>query len=284
MDKQFSDERYTLTEAKTEQALEVLQKRLNRQLAASLEVCVRCGICADTCHYYLANPKPEHVPAYRAEQLRKIYRGLYDPVGRLAPGWAGAEALNQEMIEKLILSAFGTCTMCGRCVLNCPMGVDTRLIVRTARAMLTAIDMTPEGLKATVNVHLETGNNMGVTPDDYLETVEWMEEELQAELDNSNVKIPVDKKNARVLYTFNPHEVKYFPYLISAAAKIFNAAGEDWTLSNENWDATNYGLFSGDDNASRTIAAKLEAATNHLGVDTLVMAECGHGYRSQRGG
>ena len=75
MDKRFSDERYTLTEAKTEQALEVLQKRLNRQLAASLEVCVRCGICADTCHYYLANPKPEHVPAYRAEQLRKIYRG-----------------------------------------------------------------------------------------------------------------------------------------------------------------------------------------------------------------
>ena len=94
------------------------------------------------------------------------------------------------MIEKLILSAFGSCTMCGRCVLNCPMGVDTRLIVRTARAMLTAIDMTPEGLKATVNVHLETGNNMGVTPDDYLETVEWMEEELQAELDNSDVKDP----------------------------------------------------------------------------------------------
>ena len=92
----------------------------------------------------------------------------------------------------------------------------------------------------------------------------------------------MDKKNARVLYTFNPREVKYFPYLISAAAKIFNAAGEDWTLSNENWDATNYGLFSGDDDASRTIAANLEAAANHLGVDILVMAECGHGYRSQR--
>jgi Fe-S oxidoreductase len=282
MDERFSDERYTLTTEKTELALEVLRKRLNRQLEASLEVCVRCGICADTCHYYLADPKPEHVPAYRAEQLRKVYRGLFDPVGKVAPGWVGAAPLDQELIGKLIESAFGSCTMCGRCVINCPMGVDTRHIIRTARAMLTAIDMTPEGLKATVNVHLEAGNNMGVSPEDYLETVEWMEEELQAELDDPQVKIPVDKKNARLLYTFNPREVKYFPYLISAAAKIFNAAGEDWTLSTESWDATNYGLFSGDDDASRIIASNLEAAANHLGVDTLVMAECGHGYRSQR--
>jgi Fe-S oxidoreductase len=282
MDERFSDERYTLTAEKAELALEVLRKRLNRQLEASLEVCVRCGICADTCHYYVANPKPEYVPAYRAEQLRKVYRGLFDPVGKVAPGWVGAAPLDQELIEKLIQSAFGSCTMCGRCVINCPMGVDTRHIIRTARAMLTAIDMTPEGLKATVNVHLEDGNNMGVSPEDYLETVEWMEEELQAELDDPSVKIPVDKKSARVLYTFNPREVKYFPYLISAAAKIFNAAGEDWTLSTESWDATNYGLFSGDDDASRTIASNLEAAANHLGVDTLVMAECGHGYRSQR--
>jgi Fe-S oxidoreductase len=282
MDERFNAERFTLTEEKTELALDVLRKRLNRQLEASLEVCVRCGICADSCHYYVANPKPEYVPAYRAEQLRKIYRGLFDPLGKIAPGWVGAAALDQEMIEKLILSAFGSCTMCGRCVINCPMGVDTRQIIRTTRAMLTAIDMTPEGLKATVNVHLESGNNMGVGAEDYLETVEWMEEELRAELDDPNVKIPIDKKHARVVYTFNPREVKYFPYLISAAAKIFNAAGEDWTLSTESWDATNYGLFSGDDDASRVIASNLEAAANHLGVDTLVMAECGHGYRSQR--
>ncbi len=282
MDERFSDERYILTDEKHELALDVLRKRLNRQLEASLEVCVRCGICADTCHYYVANPKPEHVPAYRAEQLRKVYRGLFDPVGKVAPGWSGAAPLDQDMIEKLILSAFGSCTMCGRCVINCPMGVDTRHIIRTARAMLTAIDMTPEGLKATVNVHLDAGNNMGVTQEDYVETIEWMEEELQAELDDPSCKIPMDKKNARVMYTFNPREVKYFPYLISAAAKIFNAAGEDWTLSTENWDATNYGLFSGDDDASRIIASNLEAAANHLGVDTLVMAECGHGYRSQR--
>jgi Fe-S oxidoreductase len=278
----FTDERFNLTDEKAELALEVLRGRLNRQLEASLEVCVRCGICADSCHYYVANPKPEHVPAYRAEQLRKIYRRLFDPVGKAIPRWVGAAELDQEMVDTLMYAAFGTCTMCGRCVLNCPMGVDTRHIARTARAMLTAMDMTPEGLKATVDIHLESGNNMGVGEEDYVETLEWMEEELQDELDDPTVKIPINKKNARVMYTFNPREVKYFPYLIQAAAKIFNAAGEDWTMSTESWDATNYGLFSGDDSAARTIAHHLEQAVNHLGADILVMAECGHGYRSQR--
>lgn len=281
-DPRFTDERYTLTEEKAAIALDVLRQRLNRQLEAALEVCVRCGICADSCHYYVSNPAPEHVPAYRAEQLRKVYRSLFDPVGKLAPGWVGAADLDEEMTEKLLVTAFGSCTMCGRCVLNCPMGVDTRQIVRTARAMLTAIDMTPEGLKATVNIHLETGNNMGVGQDDYIETLQWMEEELRAELEDDSVTIPINKKNARLIYTFNPREVKYFPYLIQAAAKIFNAAGEDWTLSTESWDATNYGLFSGDDGAARQIASNLEQAVNHLGAGMLVMAECGHGYRSQR--
>ncbi len=281
-DEKFTDERFQLTSDKAALALEVLRQRLNRQLEASLEVCVRCGLCAEACHYYVANPKPEHVPAYRAEQLRKIYRQLFDPMGKVAPGWIGAVELDQEMVEKLIYAAFGSCTMCGRCVINCPMGVDTRHIIRTARAMLTAMDMTPEGLKATVNVHLADGNNMGVSEQDYVETLQWMEEELQSELNNPNIKIPINKKRARVVYTFNPREVKYFPYLIQAAAKIFYAAGEDWTVSTESWDATNYALFSGNDQDANIIASNLEHAVNHLGADVLAMAECGHGYRSQR--
>jgi L-lactate utilization protein LutB len=134
----------------------------------------------------------------------------FDPLG--AANWIGAK--NWTEMVKQLMPMFGT--MCGRCVINCPMGVDTRQIVRTARAMLTAIDMTPAGLKATVDVHLEAGNNMGVTEEDFTETIQWMEEELQKEVEDSSATIPLNKKHARVIYTFNPREVKYFPYLIQA--------------------------------------------------------------------
>ena len=143
--------------------------------------------------------------------------------------------------------------------------------------------MTPEGLKATVNVHLETGNNMGVSAGGLCRdaAVDGRGAAGRAGRPERS-RSRSTSKHARVVYTFNPREVKYFPYLIQAAAKIFNAAGEDWTLSTESWDATNYGLFSGDDAAAATIAGNLEKAVNHLGAETLVMAECGHGFRSQR--
>src|SRR5574338_1715539 len=102
----FTDERFTLTDEKAALALDVLRERLNRQLEASLEVCVRCGICAESCHYYVSNPKPEHVPAYRAEQLRKLYRYLYDATSKVSPSWTGAAPLDQELVEQLVMTAY----------------------------------------------------------------------------------------------------------------------------------------------------------------------------------
>ena len=52
-----------------ELALKTLEAQLNQPLETALEACARCGICAEACHYYRAEPKVEHIPAYRAEQL-----------------------------------------------------------------------------------------------------------------------------------------------------------------------------------------------------------------------
>lgn len=38
----------------TKKARELLRKQVDRKLAAALETCVRCGICAESCHYYVA--------------------------------------------------------------------------------------------------------------------------------------------------------------------------------------------------------------------------------------
>jgi Fe-S oxidoreductase len=265
-----------------QQALEAFKKRLTRQAITSLQVCVHCGQCSETCHYYLATDDPTMSPVYKMDKVRKVYKRTVDWLGRVAPGWVGAQDLDEDLLREWVDLAYGSCTMCRRCMINCPMGVDPVQIIGLARSVLTELGMTPEGLAATVRVHLESGNNMGVGEEDYVETLEWMEEELQDELEDPTVKIPINKKHARVVYTFNPREVKFFPYLIQAAAKIYNAAGEDWTVSTESWDATNYALFSCDPDSARIIASNLEQAVNHLGAEMLVMAECGHGFRSQR--
>jgi len=271
-----------IDEQQSQKALQILKDRLDRRLTTYLEVCGRCGLCAEACHYYVSDPKPEHTANYRNDQLRRIYRKQYDWVGRVFPAWVGARDLDEEMVDTLVEAAFGTCTMCRRCSLNCMMGVDVGALMRTTRGMLASLGRVPQGLQDTVDIHLETGNNMGVSEVDFIETLEWMEEELQNELNDPTVKIPINKKGARVVYTFNPREVKYYPLSIQSAAKIFHAVGEDWTVSTEGWDVTNYALFSGDDKAARTIARRLVDAVEKIGARWLIMAECGHGFRALR--
>src|SRR5574341_1656358 len=95
-------------------ALGVLEKQLNQPLAAALEVCARCGICAEACHYYIADPKLEHVPAYRAEQLRQVYRRKHDFIGKFFPTWVNASDLDENKLERLAEIAFSECTLCRR--------------------------------------------------------------------------------------------------------------------------------------------------------------------------
>ena len=264
-------------------ACEVLAQRLTRQLETSMHACAHCGLCNDICHYTVSTPDdPTLVPAYKADQLRNVWKRQYDWLGRWFPWFVGAKDLDEKVLQDLGDTAFGVCTMCGRCVINCPLGVDTPLIARTARGMLAAIGRIPKGLQATVDIHLETKNNMGVSDEDFRETIEWLDEQLQDELGTTETVIPLDKQRAKVMYLVNPREVKYYPLTLMAAAKIMYVAGENWTMSTDYWDVTNYALFSGDDEAARQIARWAEEAATKLGVQEVWLSECGHGYNALR--
>jgi Fe-S oxidoreductase len=123
---------------------------------------------------------------------------------------------------------------------------------------------------------------MGVLPEDYIETLEWMSEEVCEELGDPKAAIPIDKKDANIMYTINPREVKYDPRSIADAAKIFYWAGENWTMPSEGWDMTNFGLFSGDDDLGGAVARRVYDKAVDLNSKKIVMSECGHGYRSTR--
>ncbi len=254
-------------------ALQVLQKQLNRPLAAALEACARCGVCAESCHYYVADPKLEHVPAYRAEQLRKVYRREHDWIGRFLPDWINAHALDETTLERLAEMAFSECTLCRRCTFNCPMGVDTPLMMRSIRAMATAAGKAPEILEMLADAAIEKGNDPAIFRDLFVQQIGEMEKELQEMVGDPAARITVEREGARVLYV-----ALAGAHTILPPAAVFYAAKEDWTLSL--YEAANYGVFLGDAARAKQIAKRIIDEAKALKVQEVVVAECGHACAS----
>ena len=263
-------------------ALQVFREKLNQEYAVQLNSCVHCGLCADSCHYYLTHKDVQSLPAYKLSLANGIFKKYFSFIGKNIPGWVGGKEFNQAMVREWVDSLFGRCTLCGRCSLNCSMGLNIHYLIRMARSALAAIDIVPLGLQSTVDTALEKGNNMGIAKEDWIETVEWLEEELQEEARDKQAVLPMDKKGARLFYTVNPREPMFFPLSILAVGKIFYAAGESWTFSSNNYDVTNYGYYSGDDEAAATMSDRLVQSMKKLDCKTLVLAECGHGLNANR--
>jgi Fe-S oxidoreductase/CheY-like chemotaxis protein len=269
---------------KADKVVERMAKKLNRQMVGSLAGCVHCGMCTDSCHYVLANPDdPTYAPAHKADQIRKIFKRNFDWTGRVFPWWVQARDIRSDQdLEKLKDIVFGKCTNCRRCSLNCPMGVDFATLNRMARGLLVSVGVMPEGVAVVSKDQWEVGNQMGVLPQDYIETLEWLSDELENEFGDPAARIPIDKMDADIVYAINPREVKYDPRTISDAARIFYLAKENWTMPSEGWDMTNFGLFSGDDELGAAVAQRVYDKVIELRGKKLVLSECGHGYRSTR--
>jgi len=252
-----------------QKAIEVLEKQLNQPLKTALEVCARCGICAESCHYYVSEPKIEHVPAYRAEQLRKIYRKKNNFLGKFFPRLVDAIDLDEKVFDKLVEMAFSECTLCRRCTFNCPLGVDTPLVMRTIRAMATATGKAPEILVMLADAAIAKGENPEIFKELFLQQISELEKELQEITGDPNAKIPVEKEGAKILYV-----ALAGAHTIIPPAIIFNEVKEDWTLSL--YEAANYGVFLGDVERAKKIAKRIIDEAKRLKVQEVVVAECGH--------
>jgi len=262
----------------------LLRARINRQTACSMVTCVHCGKCAQSCHYSLARPHdPFMTPAYKADQIRKIFNRHLDWLGRVFPRWVGAGGKTEETdLSHLKDIVFGTCSGCRRCTFNCPMGVDNAALIRLARGILMEVGVVPQGMSNVCRNQWEMGNQMRVTEEDFIDSLSWVRDEVQYELGVDDVEIGVDKEDCDFIYAVNPREVKYDPRSLINAAKFFYLAGESWTLPRNGWDQTNFGLFSGDDRLGAFMAGNLYQAAARLRAKRIVVSECGHGYRSVR--
>lgn len=263
-------------------ALDELRRAARGLAAYHFEACVRCGLCGESCHVYRAEPVPENVPGVKAARVASFFRRYHSVLGRIAPFLVGARALTPEALDELVEVVYGRCTACGRCGLNCSVGADVGAIVRAGRNVLAAVGKVPPHLQAVVDNQLQTGNQMAIAPQELRETTAWIAEDLRLEMGDDGVSIPVDEAGRRVVYLVNPREVKFFPLSLMAAAGVFHAAGESWTVSSKFYDVTNYGLFSGDDAAAAAITRQAVEEARRLGAEEIILSECGHGFRSFR--
>ena len=251
--------------------VDVLGKKMNRQLLQYLDVCSRCSICKDACHQYTTTGDVKYLPAYRAELIRRVYKKHFTRTGRLIPGIFEGRDLDDRLLDELYHVTYA-CTGCRRCMYYCPFSIDTTWILSVAKAILIAAGKGPQLLEELTGAAIVKGENIDLFKDIMLEMMKDTEREVQERLDDPGAEIPVDREGADILYAALSGTHTILPVAI-----IFNKAKASWTLSL--YEASNYGFFLGDTEKAKAVAARIIEEAKQLGVKELVIAECGHGYR-----
>jgi len=252
----------------TKKIKEILSANDSARIRTWLSICARCGLCAESCFFYLAgNRDPKLSPAYKFKNsLGEMYRRKGE--------------VDREFLRKCYDMIWGECTTCKRCSMFCPFGIDIATMIATARAVCNSQGIVPEGLARTSVNYRETGNQMGMATEDFIDTCSWMEEESGEEI--RGLTIPIDKPGAKYMYTVNAREPMYYPQDIAMAAKIFTVAEEDWTMPSFGWDCTNLAMFAGDRALAGQVVKNMYDKALELGVQNILITECGHAYRSAK--
>jgi len=218
------------------------------------DTCLTCGSCAGAC------------PISGVDDLdpRKIIRMAF--LG---------------MDEELVASDWPwKCTLCGKCEIVCPMNVEILQLIRRIRARRDRSKV-PLPIQKGVVTCLEKGNNLGIPKDDFLALLKELGQELAAS-SCPGFTTPIDVRGARLLVTVNSKEPFVEPDNLSWWWRIFHAAGESWTIPSENWEGVNWGLYSGDYSAIRTVVKRLIDNIERLNCKALLLPECGHAYYATR--
>lgn len=274
----MSEER-TISQADVEKAINAVKaiKDGPRALQLYMDICAKCGTCAEQCHVSMANPDRRTNPAARSDLIRKLYKEDGSMLAMLGGLFSNnKERLTTEDLETWARD-FYECTGCRRCAKFCPFGIDNSVITRKGRAILHALNMSPKMMAETQEISDKFGNDEGQGYKAFMNAVQFLESELEEE-HGVPVKIPVDQE-ADILFVPASADLISFPETQMGSASFFHAAGLSWTMSSEAFDGANFGLFTGDDAHMKRKNKILHDACLKLKVKTLVIGECGHAYR-----
>ena len=274
------DEDWQLPENWQEIIYEGFRERLEkyRSLKVFMDICVRCGACADKCHYFIGSGDPKNMPVLRAELLRSIYRKDFTTVGKILGRLNGGRALTQDVLKEWFMY-FYQCTECRRCSLFCPYGIDTAEITMMARELMNLLGIQTNWIMGPVTNCYNVGNHLGIPPHTFKDIVDFMVDDIE-EITGKRIEVPLNKKGADILfvvpsgdYFADPGTYTFMGYLM-----LFHELGLDYTLSTYAAEGGNFGLFTSHE-AMKRLNAKIYAEAERLGVNWILGGECGHMWR-----
>lgn len=250
-------------------------KDMNRTTATYMEACVHCGQCAEACQYYVQTGDPKYTPIWKLEVFKQAYKREASPFGFFYRMFGLKREVSIEQLEEWQELIYDSCTMCGRCSLMCPMGIDIATLVGQARHGMFKAGLVPHELHAVAERAKLEGSPLGATAEVFEDRADWMADEHETDVN-------MDKEQADILVAMSSIEIMKFPNSIGATARVLNALGESWTFRTEGYEATNFGMLSGNVAWQKHSTMKLINAAIACGAKLVVLPECGHAYGALR--
>lgn len=260
--------------------LQGLADRLDRfrSLKIFMDCCVRCGACADKCHFFLGTGDPKNMPVLRAELLRSVYRGNFTLAGKILGKLAGGREMTVGVLKEWFMYAY-QCTECRRCSVFCPYGIDTAEITMILRELLHLVGVGINWAMEPVANSNRTGNHMGLTPQAFKGNVEFLCDDIE-NLTGIRVNPSFNRKGAEVLFITPSADVFAEPGIFTCMGYLllFEAIGLDYTWSTYASEGGNFGLFTSNE-MMKKLNGKMYAEAKRLGVKWILGGECGHMWR-----
>lgn len=260
---------------RVETAMRHFVKDFGAVAATYMESCIHCGMCAEACHFYVASGNPKYTPIWKLEPFKQAYKREAGPFAMIYRALNLKKKVTVEQLEEWQELLYDSCTMCGRCTLICPMGIDIAALVGLARHGMNQAGLVPHELWAVAERAKREGSPLGATSKVFKERCEWL-------ADDNEVEIFVDKAQADIVAAMSSIEIMKYPDSIVATAKILNHLGLNWTFRSDGYEATNFGMLSGNSAWQKEMSMKLIDATIAAGAKLLILPECGHAYGAMR--
>lgn len=249
-----------------------------RSFQLFMDICVRCGACADKCHFFIGGGDPKNMPVLRAELMRSIYRKNFTTAGKLLGGLAGARELTEDVVKEWFYY-FYQCTECRRCSVYCPYGIDTAEITMMARELLHLVGVGVNWIMEPIANCTRTGNHLGLQPHAFKGNIDFLVDDIET-ITGVRIDPSFNRKGAEILFVTPSADAFAEPgiYTMMGYMMLFHELGLDYTMSTYCSEGGNFGLFTGSETMKK-LNYKIYAEAKRLGVKWILGGECGHMWR-----